>query len=255
MLGPRAGSARLPLSACYLSPVLEPSRTASKYPVVTREELLQQSFDSEIEPLGPNLSGLYTVAPRTVVNDQGQILCCGFCGWTLEWLHGRLHCGDDRCRVLTANFTQPAVKIKEIAPGTEILRVHRAIRRYVVAPGIYELTAAAQMRSLGLDVKLWPDFDAYDLHISFADGEGWAVDLKDWRLPSLLAPHLEPLPGRQGRDWDRAFYAIPDVRVRENPSYLSLLHSTVRSQEFSILTMSQLIEEARRHKEQLDAQH
>jgi hypothetical protein len=74
---------------------------------------------------------------------------------------------------------------------------------------------------------------------------------------TCLPPRLTALDRHGSLAWKRAFYAIPDQRVREEPGYLDVLrNATVEAasaQEFSILTISALVEEARRYKEKLDA--
>ncbi len=226
-----------------------------EHPVVTDEELMKFSFDACISPLGGHLTDLYERVP-SLLAEQERVLLCGFCGWTLQRVQGRLRCGDDRCRVLTGDFIEHPVQERS-EPPEHLQRVRRAIRRYVVAPGIYEVNTMKRLKTLGLTVDLWPGYDAYDLRIAFPNGTVWAVDVKDWRFPYLLAPRLTSLDRHGNLVWNRAFYAIPDQRVREEPGYLDVLrNATVEAasaQEFSILTISALVEEARRYKEKLDA--
>lgn len=224
-------------------------------PVLTDEALMRMSFDPRMSPLGANLTELYERVPTTVA-EQGKVLICGFCGWTLQRHQGRLRCGDDRCRVLTGDFIHPPTKERD-EPPQKLYRVRRAIRRYIVAPGVYEINAMKRLRQLGLSVELWPGYDTYDLHIAFSNGDGWAVDVKDWRFPHLLARHLTPLQEVSGYKLTRALYAVPDERVRDNHHYLTILQSATASlgslPDFGILTISALIEEARANKEKLDA--
>ena len=222
-------------------------------PVLPLSTLLERSFSVAIGPLGPHLNELFEPVPTTTLTEEGEVLLCGFCGWTLERLRGRLRCGDDRCRVLTENFIR-GTHVLRVSPDTHLHRVRRAIRRYVVAPGKYEVATAGQLQALGCLVELWPGYDAYDLRITFPDGEVWAVDVKDWRFPHLLAPHIRPLSQSSSWHWTRAFYAIPDARVSDIPNYISFLQSAVPSQEFTILTISALLEAVQTRKETLDAQ-
>jgi hypothetical protein len=110
-----------------------------------------------------------------------------------------------------------------------------------------------ELRRLKLEVALWPGYDSYDLRITFADGTVWAVDVKDWAAPHLLAKRLEPLPRDGSLDYDRAFYAIPDARMRETPDYLTRLqNATMRAgapREFEIVTLSALVNLAQRARE------
>jgi hypothetical protein len=222
-----------------------------KNPVVTDDELMKCSFDAQIGTLGSYLTDLYERVPISTV-EQGKILLCGFCGWTLQRSHGRLRCGDDRCRVLTGDFIHCVIQERSEAPE-HLQRVRRAIRRYVVAPGIYEIKTVQQLHALGITAELWPGYDAYDIRIIFPDRTVWAIDIKDWRFPHLLASRLTPLERHGNLAWDRALYVIPNQRIQEIPGYLDILRNATSEQEFSILTISELIEEARRYKEQCHA--
>ena len=42
--------------------------------------------------------------------------------------------------------------------------------------------------------------------------EVWAVDVKDWVSPYLLAKHVRPIP--QAPAWDRAWFVFPQQRGR-----------------------------------------
>ena len=114
-----------------------------------------------------------------------------------------------------------------------------------------------QLRRLGLFAELWPGYDTYDIHIAFSNGDGWAIDVKDWRFPHLLARHLTPFQEVNGYSLTKAFYAVPDERVRDNSQYLSILQNATTSlgsvHDFTILTISALIEEAQAYQEKLNA--
>lgn len=222
-----------------------------EHPVVPDDELIQLSFDSEIGTLGAYLPVLYERVP-TLLAEQGKVQICRFCGWTLQRHQGHLRCGDDRCQTLTENFMQHDQSQRD-EPPSRLQRVRRPIRRYVVVPGIYEVSATRRLRSMGLKVDLWPGYDAYDLRITFPDQTIWAIDLKDWRYPHLLANHLTPLDQSANLRWDRAFYVVPDQRVKEYPGYLDILRNATAGQSFSIITISELLDEAWRYKEQIYA--
>ncbi len=222
-----------------------------EHPVVTEDELIKCSFQEQIGMLGSYLTDLYERVPMSVV-EQGKVLLCGFCGWTLQRTHGHLQCGDDRCRVLTGDFVNCVIRERSEAPE-HLQRVRRAIRRYVVAPGIYEIKTVQMLHLHGITAELWPGYDTYDIRIVFPDETVWAIDVKDWRFPHLLASHLTPLERHGNLAWHRAFYVIPDQRVHETPGYLDILRNAIGEQEFSILTIHELIDEAKKYQEQFHA--
>lgn len=223
-------------------------QTLIEHPLMTHDELIQLSFDPEIGTLGAYLPILYEQVPL-ILAEQGKIQVCRFCGWTLQRLRGHVRCGDDRCSVLTGDFMQQSLSEHPELPG-KLQRVRRAIRRYVVLPGIYEVNTMRQLHTMGLSVDLWPNYDAYDLRITFPDGATWAIDVKDWHSPHLLARKLKPID--QGPKL-RALYVVPDQRVREYPGYLEILRNASAGQPFSVLTIEELLMEAKQYKELLHA--
>lgn len=222
-----------------------------EHPLVTDDELVQLSFDPEIGTLGAFLPELYERVP-TLLAEEGQVLVCRFCGWTLQRIRGHLRCGDDRCETLTGHFMQHTLMARSEPPG-RLQRVRRPIRRYVVLPGIYEVGTMRQLKAMGLKVELWPGYDAYDLRITFPDQTVWAIDLKDWRYPYLLVSHLTPLEQGATLRWDRAFYVVPDQRVKEHPGYLDILRHATVGQPFSIITIRELVNAALKYKEHFHA--
>ena len=64
---------------------------------------------------------------------------------------------------------------------------------------------------------MWPQFDSYDLRIPFPDGTAWAIDVKDWANPSLLAVRTQAL--RADPPHDRAFIVVPAYRFRVREDY------------------------------------
>jgi hypothetical protein len=86
------------------------------------------------------------------------------------------------------------------------------------------------LAELGLQVELYPSCDRYDLRATFADGEVWALDLKDYSNPYLLVKRLgdEPIPNDP--PWNFAYIVIPNERKRDRPGYLKELKSRWRWQ-------------------------
>lgn len=218
-----------------------------EHPVATQDELSDAGSQRELTPFAATLHELYERIPTSAIHD-GDLLRCGYCGWTLERRQERLRCGSPRCRALTENFSRGTVtETYDVVDPP--LRVRRAIRQYVVAPGIYELNLADEVEAFGLICQLWPSYDRYDVRVIFDDGEVWAIDVKDWKYPHLLGRQLTTFAD-DAPDWQHAFFAIPDVRVTENRAYLTTLRELTRSDGFSILTISDLVARIRRRKEQ-----
>lgn len=222
-------------------------RFVIEHPVATQDEISDAAAVRALTPFAAQLHEMYERIPTSAIH-QGQLLLCGHCGWTLERIRDRLRCGSPRCRVLTENFSR-GTATRPFDVTDPPLRVRRAIRQYVVAPGIYELNFAHQVEALGLTCQLWPFYDRYDVRVIFDDGEVWGIDVKDWKHPHLLGRHLTTFTD-DAPDWQQAFFAIPDARVTENPAYLTILRELARSDDFAILTISDLVARITRRKEQ-----
>jgi hypothetical protein len=218
-----------------------------EHPIATQDNLSDIGGRYKLTPYAITLHEMYERIPTSAV-FEGQLQLCGHCGWTLERINGRLRCGSPRCRALTENFSR-GTDFRPYDPDDPPLRVRRAIRQYVVAPGVYEINLARQVAAMGLTYRLWPFYDHYDLQIIFSDGEVWAIDVKDWKYPHLLGRHLTTFNDGPS-DWSRAFFAIPDARVSENPSYLTTLRELARSNAFTILPISALVHLILQRKEQ-----
>jgi len=70
-------------------------------------------------------------------------------------------------------------------------------------------------------VELWPNFDSYDLRIVFPDDEAWAIDVKDWKDPFLLARKVKPQdpPIASDPPWTQAYFVFPDDRKQQRSDY------------------------------------
>jgi hypothetical protein len=218
-----------------------------EHPIATQDELSEVGSLREMSPFAASLHEMYERIPATAIHNA-QLYLCGHCGWTLEHVGAQLKCGGPRCATLTENFSR-GTTIQAYDASDPPLRVRRAIRQYIVAPGVYELHLSRQIEALGLTCVLWPFYDQYDLQVIFDNGEVWAIDVKDWKYPHLLGRSLTTFQDITP-DWKQAFFAIPDARVAENPTYLLTLRNLVRSDEFTILTISQLLKEIKNRKEQ-----
>src|SRR5204863_4264709 len=83
-----------------------------------------------------------------------------------------------------------------------------------------EVDLAEKLKNIGALVELWPAIDAYDVRVTFPTGYVWALDLKDWENPYLLANYIDcrgPFP--EAPRWDLAFYVFPDHRSRMRARY------------------------------------
>lgn len=197
-------------------------RLLIEHPVLTEFELLQQRNDhQELNILVDHLKVAYEDAPAEYI-WQGHFYCCPICGNlqqpTIKL--DRLLCEEERCR------RQQTTQVERIIPAREhVLWLKRGLRRFVSLPGLTEVRLEQYLQKLGLMVELWPEFDAYDLRIIFPDGKIWAVDVKDWANPFLLAQNIKNIPAPEA---EMAYFVFPDDRSRQ-PDFVRAFRNTCNS--------------------------
>ncbi len=156
------------------------------------------------------LRSFYEAVPSHYFID-GTIYLCPRCGWTLKRTKdGHFECDTEKCRRLTANFDFK----KKLSSSKKLMRAKRGIRRYIVDPGLTELSLYQKIvkryQKENLKLELYPDFDKFDLRIEFEDEDVWVIDLKDWSSSSNLA-HMTPYFSDQ-HTWKKAFLVFPDYK-------------------------------------------
>jgi hypothetical protein len=183
----------------------------TRRPVLTELEFRRLLIDRKYALIAEHLQMCYPAVPAECVVG-GEVLPCADCGNLLVTSRSGLVCVSDRCpRPGPARAGQPL-------PAVEGIRwLASPVRNFIASPGRAELGLRdALPRSV--TVRLWPDFDATDLLVVFADGCRWAVDVKDWASPHLLARHLRPVP--RSLEWERAFIVPSRSSVESRPGYL-----------------------------------
>ena len=195
-------------------------------PAILASDLLTLRTTEPLTILIDTLREAYDEAPEICVDPKTRTLAvCGRCGNLLLWGRNQSWvCVEDSCQAegpTRVGTTYPA--------GTSVLWAKRGLRRFVAAPGREELRLAVELRGLGLNVALWPAFDAYDLRVSFpASDQIWAIDVKDWANPFALGKKLRDDVLPINPPWDRAFYVFPSYRRIRRRDYMDALLSQWR---------------------------
>jgi hypothetical protein len=73
------------------------------------------------------------------------------------------------------------------------------------------------LEARGLKPDLWPDLDAYDLHVAVGSGERkttFSIDVKDYSNPLLLARKVQADEGDAG---GAQWLVVPDYRASSVP--------------------------------------
>lgn len=192
-------------------------RLLVEQPVLDSAALFRVSTDQYLDPVRELVEVIYHEAPDGYLRDGGYTPCRR-CGTLLTPLaDGGWWCERDVCR----RFGVPSPG-EPLRPGEVgvVQQLDRALRQFVTGPGRTELELEARLLALGLDVAMWPGYDAYDLRITFPDGHVWALDVKDRANPALLGRQAAAV--RQEPRYDEAFWVVPAYRVELRRDYLAV---------------------------------
>lgn len=198
-------------------------RMLIEQPVLTAFEYQLALADPKLDLLVDQLRAAYEPASPSAARN-GQLATCAVCGnLLLRTQHDELVCEDEACRA--QGYREPS---RFLSARDEVVWLRRDLRRYIAAPGRAELRLAKQFEAMGLQVDLWPVFDRYDLRVTFPDDVIWALDVKDWSNPFLLARNVNRKPFPTDPPWERAFFVFPDARHAQRSDYLRAFTNTCR---------------------------
>lgn len=183
-------------------------------PTLTHAELVEQLDRPELLRLAAVVHEAYPLVPPHYYQEDGMALTCSRCGCLLRrvptlasalprWVCVEMSCED-------AVNPKGARVGRRIAARESAHWLRPELRRYILAPGRAELALAADLERLGLAVDLWPGVDQYDLRVTFANGDIWAIDVKEWSNPLRLATEIHPIPSDP--PWSCAFFVFTDIR-------------------------------------------
>jgi hypothetical protein len=184
-------------------------------PAMSARDLALALADPELALVANHVHAAYQAAPAEALVD-GEAVICGGCGhlWRLDE-YGVRRCQEWDCPApSTMGARLPAVE--------GVVCLSRELRAFVSGPGRVELRIARKLRDAGLNVRLWPEFDACDV---FPVEVPWAADVKAWLNPVRLARHLSEHPFRPPADAERGFIVIADEQITGRPEYLRVLRN------------------------------
>lgn len=198
-------------------------------PILTENELRDLRLSNPLASVRNLLGAAYEDAPKYLAQNDYFWLCPA-CGDLLVRVENRRAPEQWRCREETCE--QPPFfsneNLKRLSVEERVKQLLRGLRRYIAAPGKAELKLEQTLLKIGakhnLRVELYPRLDAYDLRVVFANGEAWAIDVKDWANPYLLAKNLaaKEKPFRFASTWQRAFFVFPERRRKQNRDYADI---------------------------------
>lgn len=210
-------------------------------PVLTSMEESELATNLFLEPVRTLLGEIYEPAAASY-RQGGVYRTCQRCLTLLMPLtDGTWWCERDHCRSLGS---APRGRTLASVVVGEVSQLVRPLRQFVTGPGRAEVELERGLRGLGLQVEMWPGFDAYDLRVTFPDEHVWAIDVKDWAHPGLLGRAARPV--RSEPYYDESCWVVPQYRVDARRDYLgAFARSRPASAEgLRLLTDAQLLSAA-----------
>lgn len=184
-------------------------RVLIERPVMTHQELAETRMRLHLDALRALLNDAYQPAPQSAAKD-GAWATCRACGQLLlRTRQGAWTCETESCRDQGSPQVGRTIPLRHDA-----VWLRRDLRRFIAAPGRAEARLADALRQIGATVELWPALDRYDLRVTFPNQTVWALDVKDWRNPWLLAQHVRRRGFPSSPPWDCAWFVFPDERQR-----------------------------------------
>lgn len=189
-------------------------RLLTERPVLTGTDIALLGGELDLGLLHETIKRSYGPAPASY-RREGRYTQCARCHCLLVPVDRTgWRCELDRCR--RDGLAAPGCTLDARAGG-EVYQLSRPLRMFVTSPGLAEIDLETELVRLGLDVEMWPNFDAYDLRVTLPEGDVWAIDVKDRANPALLGRTARPLPPAPA--YDRAFLVAPRYRFADREDY------------------------------------
>lgn len=185
-------------------------RLLVEQPAMSERDFALMLAMPELTPLATQLQAAYRPAPAEALLDGEAVICDG-CGhlWTAD------STGTRRCQEW--DCPNPAQERKRLPEREGVLWLPRELRMFISGPGRAELRIADTLSRKGLDVRLWPDYDACDV---FPVQAPFAADVKAWSNPVRLAWRLNDRPFQPPAEAQKGFIVIAAEQTVGRPDYL-----------------------------------
>lgn len=209
--------------------------------------LRKKSFRNKVPQLASEIEDIYQEIPEVYAINE-QLYQCDRCGYLgIQNLEGKIVCKNKKCR---RKYKSKFQVVKGTPP---FYLLHEEIHRFITLPGQPELELEAKLKKIDstLRVEIWKEYDKHDLYLTFSNGERWAIDVKDWQSPYLLAQKLNSDSFPSQPEWDKAFYVIPDYRYKEREDYLRSLKNNYHHKNIQVVYTKNLVSRVKKHLEKI----
>jgi hypothetical protein len=193
-----------------------------RHPTTTPELLRAFLRERQLLPVTSFLSNCYSpVGPQHRI--LGRLHSCPTCGTPMRASSNPEHA---RCVVVQcADYDRPKPRAAVVKDDRDVLVVQPHIQQYWVGPGLDEVAVFDLANDMGLQPRLYPDWDACDVSL---DRDTTGVDIKSHASPFVLARALSKSIGRLAA-YETRIIAINDRAVAQFPGYLDLLRGEYRA--------------------------
>ena len=194
-----------------------------RHSLIKEKALWDYLEDHQLLPLQERIIDLFDQIPESWL-IEGKAYRCAHCGTLMHPHPNEQRFKVGRCPIRQCN-SRYAPKVSEaIDPQQHRLLIAKPqILTYWTGPGIDELAIFDAAKKQGLKAELYPESDLCD--VSLYEYE-IGIDAKSYISPVSLALRLNQSMGGLGY-YQRRIIAISDQLIADNPSYLSVLQSTL----------------------------
>ena len=155
--------------------------------------------------------------PSVNMLHEGKYWLCPRCNGILIWVDGKPRCATKALCEQLVDLTQAK------AITSDISTLKMTFRKRVQLPGLPELELYRELAKIpGVNAKLWPDADRYDLLVEKNGTSRWAIDVKDYTSEFTLSNLLRQTHPPYMKDVEFS-YIIPDYREKMTTGYLKNL--------------------------------
>lgn len=220
---------------------VEIRRFIIEHPIIHAEELeafikSKSQFNQDLRKTYSLLNIFYEPLPFYSIQNR-RIEVCKHCGWTITSRGGKKKCISEKCRALGG--LEKSIWM-DVTP--DLRRLTRGAMRYIALPGRPELSLQKKLEKLGVQIKLWPKLDLYDLEIEFSDTK-WAVDVKDYSNPYNL---IHKVTHFDLTECSKQYVVVPKERGKLFKGYKQILNRQEPA-DFRFLMEDELIKRVKEH--------
>lgn len=214
-----------------------------RYSLIGEHQLLDYLVENDLTPVqGMIIETFFDLVPEVWL-IEGLAYRCAHCGTLMRPHPDKKHFPEGRCPIRQCNSCNPAKVSERLDPGQDRLLIAKPqILTYWTGPAIDELAMFDVAQQNGLNAELYPESDLCDVAIN---ERAIGIDAKSYTSPVSLALRLNRSIGGLIY-YRRRVLAISDQLIKDNPSYLSTLQSTLDkkgdSSTLEVLPVSSVIQ-------------